>query len=173
MWPSYAHRGQTRWQLEHCLGNNHTYNITIKQTIEKTQTNELKQSIQGARLTQNKYLSQARTNYKFSSKQTLATVANLVYAQNLDSSTVVTCFNHNWACRHPTKVILDFLESLESFPHVCYSYQKLDHRLAWPNMLMFQFCTNMDRKLTRTSKMHNWSSVMTGLQYSRRRPVSG
>jgi hypothetical protein len=57
--------------------------------------NGLKKLIQGTRLTQNKHLSQARTNYKFSSKQTLAKVTNLAWAQNLDSSTVVTCFNHN------------------------------------------------------------------------------
>jgi hypothetical protein len=158
MWPSYAHRGPTRWQLGHYLDNKHTYNITIKQSFEKIQMNELKQPIQSTRLTQNKNLSQARTNYKFSSKQTLAKVTNLAWAQNLDSSTVVTCFNHNWGCRPPIKVILDFLESLRSFPCVCYSYQKLNHRLAWSNMLMFQICTNMDRKLPRTSKMHNCSS---------------
>jgi hypothetical protein len=152
---SYAHRGQTRWQLEHYLGNNHTYHITVKQTIEKIQTNELEKSIQGTRLTQNMHLFQAQTNYKFSSKQTLATVANLACAQNLDSNALVTCFNHNWGYRHPTKVILDFLESLRRWLHFSYSYYKQIHRLTWPKMLMFQICTNMDRKLTRTSKMHN------------------
>jgi hypothetical protein len=81
-------------------------------------------------LTHNKNLSKARTNYKFSPKQNLAKVANLACAQNLDSSTVVTYFNHNWGYRHPTKVILDFLEILGSFPHFCYSYQKLIHRLS-------------------------------------------
>jgi hypothetical protein len=158
MRPSYAHRGQTRWQLGHYLDNKHTYNITIKQSFEKIQMNRLKQPIQGTRLTQNKHSSQARTNCKFSSKQTLAKVTNLAWAQNLDSSTVVTCPNHNWGCRPPIKVTLDFLESLGNFPCVCYSYQKLNHRLAWSNMLIFQICTNMDRKLIRTSKMHNWSS---------------
>jgi hypothetical protein len=147
-----------RWQLWHQSDNKHTYNITVKQTFEGSQTNGLKQPIQGTRLTQNKHLSQARTNYKFSSKQTLAKVTNLAWAQNLDSSTVVTCFNHNWGCRHPTKVILDFLQSLGRWIHFIYSHQKLIHRLTWPTMLMFQICTNMDRKLTRTSKMHNWSS---------------
>jgi hypothetical protein len=158
MWPSYAHRGQTRWQLGHYLDNQHTYNITVKQTFERIQMNGLKQPIQSTRLTQNNHLSQAWTNYKFSSTQTLAKVANLACAQNLDSNTVVTCFNHNWGCRHPIKVILDFLKSLESFSHFIYSYQKLIHRLTKPKMLMFQTYTNMDRKLTRTSKMHNWSS---------------
>jgi hypothetical protein len=38
MRPSYAYRGQTRWQLGHYLDNKHTYNITIKQTLEKIQT---------------------------------------------------------------------------------------------------------------------------------------
>jgi hypothetical protein len=158
MWPLYAHRGQSRWQLEHYLGNNHTYNITVSQKIEKIQTNELKQSIQDTRLTQNKYLSKARTIYEFSSKQTLAKGANLASAQNLDSNTVVTCFNHNWGYRHPTKVILDFLESLGRWLNFSYSYQKQIHRLTWPKLLMLQIYTNMDRKLTRTLKMYNWSS---------------
>jgi hypothetical protein len=103
-------------------------------------------------------LSKARTNYKFSQKQTLAKVTNLAWAHNLDSNTIVTCFNHNWGCRHPTKVILDFLESLGRWLHFSYSYQKLIHRLTWQKMLMFQICTNMDRKLTWTSKIHNWSA---------------
>jgi hypothetical protein len=53
------------------------------------------QSLLITRLTPNKHLSKARTNYEFSLRQTLAKVANLVCAQNLDGSTVVTCFNHN------------------------------------------------------------------------------
>jgi hypothetical protein len=45
---------------ENLIGdNNHTYNITIKQTLEKIQTNGLKKPIQSTRLTQNKHLSQA------------------------------------------------------------------------------------------------------------------
>jgi hypothetical protein len=155
MRPSCAHRGQTRWQLRHYLDNKHTYNITVKRTLEKIQINGLKQPIQSTSLTQNKNLSQSWTNYKFSSKQTLAKVTNLAWAQNLDSSTIVTCFNHNWGCRHPTKVILDFLESLGRWIHFSYSHQKLIHRLTWPTIQIFQICTNMDRKLTRTSKMHN------------------
>jgi hypothetical protein len=54
-----------------------------------------KQPIQSTRLTQNKHLSQAQTNYTFSSKQMLAKVTNVAWAQNLDISTVVTCSNHN------------------------------------------------------------------------------
>jgi hypothetical protein len=158
MLPSYAHRGQTRWQLEHYLGNKHTYNITVKQTFEKIQMNEFKQPIKSTRLTQIKHLSQTQTNYKFSSKQTLAKVTNLAWAQNLNSNIVVACFHHNWGCRHPTKVILDFLDSLGRWLHFSYSYQQLNHRLTWQKMLMFQICTNIDRKLIRTSKMHNWSS---------------
>jgi hypothetical protein len=152
MWPSYAHRGQTRWQLGHYQDNKHTNNITIKQSFEKIQTNGLKQSIQGTRLTQNKHLSRAWTNYKFSSKQTLAKEANLACVQNLDSNAVLTCFNYNWGYRHPTKVILDFLESLGRWLHFSYSYQKQIHRLTWPKLLMLQIYTNMDRKLTITSK---------------------
>jgi hypothetical protein len=147
-----------RWQRRHYLDNKHTYNITVKQTSEKIQTIELKQPIQSTRLTQNKHSSQARTNYKFSSKQTLAKVTNLAWAQNLDNSIVVTCFNHNWGCRPPIKVILDFIEILGRWLHFSYSHQKLIHRLTWPKLLMFQICTNVDRKLTRTSKMHNGSS---------------
>jgi hypothetical protein len=92
--------------------------------------NGLKQPIQSTRLTQNKHLSKARTNYKFSPKQTLAKEANLACAQNLDSNAVVTCFNHNLGCRHPIKVILDFLESLGIWLHFSYSYQQLIHRVT-------------------------------------------
>jgi hypothetical protein len=120
--------------------------------------NELEQSIQGTRLTQNTHLFQAWTNYKFSSKQTLSMVANLAWAQNMDSNIAVTCFDHSWGCRHPTKVTLDFLESLGRWLHFSYSYQKQIHRWTWQKMLIFQICTNIDRKLTRTSKMQNWSS---------------
>jgi hypothetical protein len=123
--------------------------------------NELEQSIQGTRLTQNMHLFQAWTNYKFSSKQTLSTVANLAWAHNMDSNIAVTCFDHSWGWRHPTKATLDFLESLGRWLHFSYSYQKQIHRWTWPKMLMFQISTNMDRKLTRASKMHNWSSKDT------------
>jgi hypothetical protein len=156
---SYAHRGQTRWQLEHYLGNNHTYNITIKQSFEKKiKRMGLSNQYKAQGLPKISIYLKHELTTSLALKQALAKVANLACAQNLDSSTVVTCFNHNWGYRHPTKVILDFLESLGRLLHFSYSHQKLIHSLTWPKMLMFQICTNMDRKLTRTLKMRNWSS---------------
>jgi hypothetical protein len=38
---------------------------------------------------------QTRINYKFSQNKSKDKVTNLVYAQNLDNSTIVTYFNHN------------------------------------------------------------------------------
>jgi hypothetical protein len=161
MWPSYAHRGQTRWQLGHYQDNKHTYNITIKQSFEKIQTMGLSNQYKAQGSPKISIYLKHELTTSLALKQTLAKVANLACAQNLDSSTIVTYFNHNWGYRHPTKVILDFLESLGRWLHFSYSYQKLIHRLTLPKMLMFQICTNMDRKLTRTSKMHNWSSMYT------------
>jgi hypothetical protein len=47
-----------------------------------------------------------------------------------DSNTEATSFNHNWRSKHPTKLILDFLESLRTCLQLSYYHQKVIKQLA-------------------------------------------
>jgi len=90
--------------------------------------------------------------------QTISRLSNQLKAQNLDSSTIGTCFNHTSCYDYTTRVNIDFLQSLWNYLQLCYCHPELIHKLTRLKNTKKQNCTIKNRKLTWTSEMHTWSS---------------
>ena len=92
--------------------------------------------------------------------QTTSSLSNQLkaHAQNLDSSTIGTCFNHTSCYDYTTRVNIDFLQSLWNYLQLCYCHPELIHKLTRLKNTKKQNCTIKNRKLTWTSEMHTWSS---------------